>query len=110
MTQRLLQCNGRSWKKVFLASESAFGPALTSWVLFVVYIGLVGAAWPVQQGALLKKLARSQNNRSQSVQPLPDFCTSRLPRLPQTWVRVSLGGRIILLDSRQRIADMVWLE
>src|SRR6266568_2507104 len=44
------------------------------------------------------------------VQPLPDFCTSRLPRLPQTWVRVSLGGRIILLDSRQRIVDMFWLE
>src|SRR6266851_4867158 len=37
------------------------------------------------------------------VQPLPGFCTARLPRLPRDWARVVLGGRIILLGSRQRI-------
>lgn len=39
---------------------TAFGPALTSWVLFVVYIGPVGAALPVRQEALLKRLTPSQ--------------------------------------------------
>lgn len=33
-----------------------FGPSLTSWVLFVVYIGAVGAALPVRQEAFLKHL------------------------------------------------------
>ncbi|SPE44286.1 exported hypothetical protein [Candidatus Sulfotelmatobacter sp. SbA7] len=33
-----------------------FGPALTSWVLFVVYIGPVGAALPVRQEDFLKRL------------------------------------------------------
>src|SRR5436190_7104625 len=44
------------------------------------------------------------------VQPLPEFCSSRLPRLPENWVRVSLGARILLLDSRERIVDLFWLE
>jgi hypothetical protein len=44
------------------------------------------------------------------VQPLPDFCTARLPRLPHDWVRVVLGGRIILLDPAQRIVDLFWLN
>jgi hypothetical protein len=33
-----------------------FGPALTAWVLFVVYIGPVGSALPVRQEAFLKHL------------------------------------------------------
>jgi hypothetical protein len=33
-----------------------FGPALTSWVLFVVYIGPVGAALPLRQEAFLKQI------------------------------------------------------
>ena len=44
------------------------------------------------------------------VQPLPDQCTTRLPRLPRDWARVVLSGRIILLDSRQRIVDLFWLQ
>jgi len=44
------------------------------------------------------------------VQPLPDQCTTRLPRLPRDWARVALSGRIILLDSRQRIVDWFWLQ
>jgi hypothetical protein len=44
------------------------------------------------------------------VQPLPDFCVARLPRLPHDWVRVVLGGRIILLDPAQRIVDLFWLN
>lgn len=44
------------------------------------------------------------------VQPLPDFCTARLPRLRPDWVRVVLGGRIILLDPTQRIVDLFWLN
>jgi hypothetical protein len=36
---------------------AGFGPALTSWVLFVVYIGPVGAALPVRQEAFIKHLA-----------------------------------------------------
>ncbi len=44
------------------------------------------------------------------VQPLPGVCTARLPRLRRDWVRVVLGGRIILLDPTQRIVDLFWLE
>jgi hypothetical protein len=44
------------------------------------------------------------------VQPLPDVCTARLPRLPVDWARVILGQRIILLDPRQRIADLFSLD
>jgi hypothetical protein len=43
------------------------------------------------------------------VQPLPDVCTARLPRLPQGWARVVLSGRVILLDPTQRIVDLFWL-
>jgi len=44
------------------------------------------------------------------VQPLPGSCAARLPRLPRDWARVVLGGRIIMLDSRERIVDLFWLE
>jgi hypothetical protein len=44
------------------------------------------------------------------VQPLPEFCSARLQPLPENWVRVSLGKRILLLDSRERIVDLFWLE
>ena len=44
------------------------------------------------------------------VQPLPGSCSARLPRLPRDWGRVMLSGRIILLDPRQRIVDLFWLE
>src|SRR5713101_6361403 len=44
------------------------------------------------------------------VQPLPGVCTARLPRLPRDWVRVELGGRIILLNPTQRIVDLFWLD
>lgn len=37
-----------------------FGPAFTSWILFVVYIGPVGSALPMQQEAFLKRLAPSR--------------------------------------------------
>lgn len=37
-----------------------FGPALTSWVLFVVYIGPVGSALPLRQDAFLKRLIPAQ--------------------------------------------------
>jgi hypothetical protein len=44
------------------------------------------------------------------VQPLPGVCSAGLPRLPVDWVRVILGGRVLLLDRAQRIADMFTLE
>ena len=44
------------------------------------------------------------------VRPLPDFCEARLPRLPRNWSRVVLSGRIILLDPRQRVVDIFWLD
>ena len=44
------------------------------------------------------------------VRPLPDVCEERLPRLPRDWFRVVLSGRIILLDPRQRVVDIFWLE
>lgn len=44
------------------------------------------------------------------VQPLPGSCTARLPRLPRDWARVVLSGRIILLDPRQKIVDLFWLQ
>jgi hypothetical protein len=44
------------------------------------------------------------------VRPLPDVCAARLPRLPRAWSRVVLSGRIILLDPRQRVVDIFWLE
>ncbi len=43
------------------------------------------------------------------VQPLPDVCTARLPRLPRDWARVVLSGRVILVDPMQRIVDLFWL-
>jgi hypothetical protein len=44
------------------------------------------------------------------VQPLPEYCTANLSWLPQYWVRVSLGRRVLLLDPDQRIVDLFWLE
>jgi hypothetical protein len=44
------------------------------------------------------------------VQPLPEYCTANLSWLPQYWVRVSLGRRVLLLDPSQRIVDLFWLE
>lgn len=43
------------------------------------------------------------------VQPLPESCEIRLPRLPHEWERVVLGSRIILLDGEQTIRDIVEL-
>jgi hypothetical protein len=43
------------------------------------------------------------------VQPLPEHCEARLPRLPEEWTRVVLSGRILLLDSSRRIVDLFWL-
>ena len=40
------------------------------------------------------------------VQPLPGTCTSQLPPLRQGWIRVSLSGRILLLDRTNRILDI----
>lgn len=40
------------------------------------------------------------------VQPLPPSCEVRLPRLPRDWERVIVGGRVILVDQRQRILDI----
>lgn len=39
-----------------------FGPALTSWVLFVVYIGPVSSALPVRQEDFMKRLAPIRND------------------------------------------------
>lgn len=44
------------------------------------------------------------------VQPLPESCEVRLPRLPHQWERVILGGRIILLDGEQTIRDILELR
>lgn len=44
------------------------------------------------------------------VQPLPEFCSARLPQLPENWVRVSLGTRVLLLDPGERIVDLFWLQ
>jgi outer membrane lipoprotein SlyB len=44
------------------------------------------------------------------VQSLPDSCAARLPRLPNNWAIVVLSGRIIMLNARQRIVDLFWLE
>ena len=44
------------------------------------------------------------------VQPMPEVCTTRLPRLPVDWARVILGRRVILLDPRQVIIDIFNLE
>jgi outer membrane lipoprotein SlyB len=44
------------------------------------------------------------------VQPLPDSCVARLPRLPNDWAIVVLSGQIIMLNARQRIVDLFWLE
>ncbi len=41
------------------------------------------------------------------VQPLPESCEAQLPRLPREWERVILGGRIILLDERETIRDIL---
>jgi hypothetical protein len=44
------------------------------------------------------------------VQPLPETCVRQLPRLPGGWVRVVLSGRVILLDSGNRIMDLFTLD
>jgi len=44
------------------------------------------------------------------VQPLPDVCSSRLPRLPVDWSRVVLGRRVLLLDPAQKIVDLMNLD
>jgi hypothetical protein len=44
------------------------------------------------------------------VWPLPGVCEEHLPRLPRYWSRGVLSGRIILLDPRERIVDIFWLE
>jgi hypothetical protein len=44
------------------------------------------------------------------VQPLPDVCNARLPRLPADWSRVVVSGRVLLLDPGSRIADLFWLD
>ena len=44
------------------------------------------------------------------VRPLPESCTVQLPRLPREWSRVILSGRIILLDQRQQILDILYLR
>ena len=44
------------------------------------------------------------------VQPLPYQCEAGLPQLPRDWSRVVLGGRILLLDSRQTIVDLFWVQ
>jgi outer membrane lipoprotein SlyB len=44
------------------------------------------------------------------VQPLPGSCAARLPRLPNDWAIVVLGGRIIMLNGRERIVDLFWLD
>ena len=43
-------------------------------------------------------------------QPLPEVCSARLPRLPADWSRVVLGGRVLLLDPNDRIADLFWVD
>jgi hypothetical protein len=44
------------------------------------------------------------------VQPLPEYCTERLPALPAGWERVVLSGRVILLDRQDVIVDLFWLD
>ena len=44
------------------------------------------------------------------VQPLPQACEVRLPRLPHDWERVILGGQIILVDAEQTIHDILDLR
>jgi outer membrane lipoprotein SlyB len=41
---------------------------------------------------------------------LPASCEARLPSLPNDWVRVAVSGRVILLNSRERIVDLFWLD
>jgi outer membrane lipoprotein SlyB len=43
-------------------------------------------------------------------QRLPGSCEARLPPLPNDWVRVVVSGRVILLNSRERIVDLFWLD
>jgi hypothetical protein len=44
------------------------------------------------------------------IQPLPEVCNASLPKLPEDWGRVLLGGRVLLLDPSDRIADMFRLD
>jgi hypothetical protein len=44
------------------------------------------------------------------VQPLPQSCERRLPRVPSGWSRVVLSGRIMLLDGGYRIMDIFALH
>lgn len=43
------------------------------------------------------------------VQPLPEYCSQRLPPLPAGWERVVLSGRVMLLDRQDVIVDLFWL-
>ena len=44
------------------------------------------------------------------VQLLPEQCEQQLPPLPGGWMRVYIGGRILLLDPGSRIVDLFFLE
>lgn len=44
------------------------------------------------------------------VQPLPGVCQSQLSPLPSGWIRVVLGGRVLLLDRGNRILDILSLN
>ncbi|MGI9103972.1 MAG: hypothetical protein ACR2IF_16145 [Terriglobales bacterium] len=44
------------------------------------------------------------------VQPLPEACSSRLPKLPVDWSRVVLGSRVLLLDPSNRVADVFLID
>ena len=43
-------------------------------------------------------------------QRLPGSCEARLPSLPNDWVRIVVSGRVIMLNSRERIVDLFWLD
>src|SRR5579863_1712735 len=65
-----------------------FTPGLTSWVLFVVYIGPVGAALPVRQEAFLKQIAPLHN---------------RFRVIPKLWhlYRKYMKGYVVAFDAGQ---------
>jgi hypothetical protein len=69
-----------------------FGPALTSWVLFVAYIGPVGSALPVRQEAFLKQIT-------------PVFKDFRL--VPKLWhlYRNFMQGYVIAFDTSQDLNE-----
>ena len=63
-----------------------------------------GLEWQLQRNGTLPPGLQKR------VQPLPDSCAARLPRLPNDWAIVVLNGRIIMLNARERIVDLFWLE